>query len=200
MLGVVTDQEGGYVKAAVIKMFKEQDEDSELQAVTYAMTDENGRFAVQNLDPDEKYVIEVYLENPMAVTKNELTADIQEMDEHDDFSESEANDSNAEAFDDKAEAEDYKGSRNVKVKINYEAKAVAKSEFAPITIDGAEADDLNGHEEISRGNDFPEDIQTDGFIISNLNQNQTGRQFTRSAKSNQELETRLYSVKACTWM
>lgn len=76
MLGVITDEEGRYVKAAILKMYQEKDtfEDSEIQTITYALTDEQGKFVVQNLDPDEKYVIEIYVEDQMVGIKNEAAA------------------------------------------------------------------------------------------------------------------------------
>ena len=76
MLGVITDEEGKYVKAAILKMYQEKDtfEDSAIQTITYALTDEQGKFVVQNLDPDEKYVIEIYVEDQMVGTKNEAAA------------------------------------------------------------------------------------------------------------------------------
>lgn len=64
MHGVVTDDKGAYVKAAIVKLIKIQDsnEESEPEAVTYAETDEEGRFLFQELNSDEKYFIEIYVE------------------------------------------------------------------------------------------------------------------------------------------
>lgn len=64
MQGVVTDDKGAYVKAAIVKLIKirESDEESEPEAVTYAETDEEGRFVFQELNSDEKYFIEIYVD------------------------------------------------------------------------------------------------------------------------------------------
>lgn len=66
MQGIVTDENGAYVKAAIVKLFKEGDLTGEAgtEAVTYAVTDERGRFVIQELNPDEKYMIEIHLESP----------------------------------------------------------------------------------------------------------------------------------------
>ena len=65
MQGIVTDVEGRYVKAAIVKLYKAQDSsmDSEIEQITYALTDDEGNFMIQDMDPDEKYIIEVHLEN-----------------------------------------------------------------------------------------------------------------------------------------
>ena len=64
MQGVVTDDKGAYVKAAIVKLIKIRDsnEESEPEAVTYAETDEEGRFLFQELNSDEKYFIEIYVD------------------------------------------------------------------------------------------------------------------------------------------
>jgi len=61
MQGVVTDDKGAYVKAAIVKLIKVRDsnEESEPEAVTYAETDEEGRFVFRELNSDEKYFIEI---------------------------------------------------------------------------------------------------------------------------------------------
>jgi len=66
MQGIVTDENGAYVKAAIVKLFKEGDLTGEAgaEAVTYAVTDERGRFVIQELNPDEKYMIEIHVESP----------------------------------------------------------------------------------------------------------------------------------------
>lgn len=66
MQGIVTDENGAYVKAAIVKLFKEGDLAGETgaEAVTYAVTDERGRFVIQELNPDEKYMIEIHVESP----------------------------------------------------------------------------------------------------------------------------------------
>ncbi|HYE67222.1 MAG TPA: hypothetical protein VEA58_01345 [Anaerovoracaceae bacterium] len=64
MQGVVTDDKGAYVKAAIVKLIKIRDsnEESEPEAVTYAETDEEGRFLFQEINSDEKYFIEIYVD------------------------------------------------------------------------------------------------------------------------------------------
>lgn len=64
MQGVVTDDKGAYVKAAIVKLIKIRDsnEEPELEAVTYAETDEEGRFLFEELNSDEKYFIEIYVD------------------------------------------------------------------------------------------------------------------------------------------
>ena len=68
MQGIVIDEESNYVKAAIVKIFKMQDlsddeTEAEAEAVTYALTDENGRFVIQDLDPDANYMIEIHVED-----------------------------------------------------------------------------------------------------------------------------------------
>ncbi len=66
MQGIVTDEKGAYVKAVIVKLYREKapTEETETEAVTYAETDEKGRFIIQDLNPDEKYMIEIYTEIP----------------------------------------------------------------------------------------------------------------------------------------
>lgn len=68
MQGVINDEKGSYVNAAIIRLIKFQDhtdredQTDEAEAVTYAETDEKGRFVIQDLNPEEKYIIEILLE------------------------------------------------------------------------------------------------------------------------------------------
>lgn len=89
MKGVVTDENGEYVKAAVIKLFKIQDlsdeqdsdDDSETEAVTYAETDEEGRFVIRDLNPNEKYFIEIHVALPEKSGGKEAPDPIDEADD-----------------------------------------------------------------------------------------------------------------------
>jgi hypothetical protein len=67
MQGILTDDNGAYVKAAIIKMIKitgsitESEEDAEDKMSTYAETDEQGRFTILGIDPDEEYAVEIHI-------------------------------------------------------------------------------------------------------------------------------------------
>ena len=71
MRGIVTDEKGAYVKAAIVTLFKEAESagETEEEAVTYDETDEKGRFLIQDLNPDDKYIIEVYVRRPEPAEK-----------------------------------------------------------------------------------------------------------------------------------
>ena len=73
MQGVVTDDKGAYVKAAIVKLIKilDSNEESEPEAVTYAETDEEGRFIFQELNSDEKYIIEIYVDRSESSDKKD---------------------------------------------------------------------------------------------------------------------------------
>ncbi len=73
MQGIVVDEEGGTVKAAIVKLYKTQESscDTEMETITYTSTDENGNFVIQDLDPDEKYVIEIHVEDLTAKKKED---------------------------------------------------------------------------------------------------------------------------------
>ncbi|MEL7658422.1 MAG: hypothetical protein AAGU75_21230, partial [Bacillota bacterium] len=75
MQGVVIDEERKYVKAAVVKVFRMQDlsddSDTEVKAITYTWTDQNGRFVIRDLDPDEDYTIEIHVENTVENLREE---------------------------------------------------------------------------------------------------------------------------------
>lgn len=68
MEGFVTDEKGACVKGAIVKLYKKtqdadrQDPADEAKAITYAETDEEGRFLVRGLDPGEKYIIEIHVD------------------------------------------------------------------------------------------------------------------------------------------
>ncbi|MDD4565546.1 MAG: carboxypeptidase-like regulatory domain-containing protein [Eubacteriales bacterium] len=62
MQGVVIDEKGGAVEAVIIRIIKAQEsEEVNAEAVTYTKTDENGRFFIRNLEPEEEYIIEIHL-------------------------------------------------------------------------------------------------------------------------------------------
>lgn len=66
MQGIVTEENGDYVKAAIAAVFRETEASGETEeaAVTYIETDEKGRFLIQDLNPDDKYRIEIYVKKP----------------------------------------------------------------------------------------------------------------------------------------
>jgi hypothetical protein len=66
MQGFVKDDKGAYVKSAIVRLLKISDAvgESKEEAVTYAETDEEGRFVIGELDPEERYIIEVHIEIP----------------------------------------------------------------------------------------------------------------------------------------
>lgn len=80
MHGVLTEEEKAYVKAAIVKFIKvkaltdEQEVgeeaalETETETVTYAKTDDEGNFVIQDLDPNERYRIEIYVK-PKEVEK-----------------------------------------------------------------------------------------------------------------------------------
>lgn len=71
MQGIVKDDKGAYVKSAIVRLLKISDTvgESEEEAVTYAETDEGGRFVIGDLGPDERYIIEVHIEIPEPAVK-----------------------------------------------------------------------------------------------------------------------------------
>lgn len=71
MQGIVTDEKGAYVKAAIVALFRETETSGETEegAVTYDETDEKGRFLIQELNPDDKYIIEVFVPRPEPAIK-----------------------------------------------------------------------------------------------------------------------------------
>ena len=64
MQGIVTDEKGTKVKAAIVVLLKvkESEDVSEAETATYIETDEEGRFMIQDLNPDDKYFIEIHVE------------------------------------------------------------------------------------------------------------------------------------------
>lgn len=66
MQGFVKDEKGAYVKSAIVRLLKINDTagESKEEAVTYAETDEEGRFVIGELNPEERYIIEVHIEIP----------------------------------------------------------------------------------------------------------------------------------------
>jgi hypothetical protein len=66
MQGIVKDDKGAYVKSAIVRLLKIRDEvgESDEEAVTYAETDEDGKFVISDLGPDERYIIEIHIEIP----------------------------------------------------------------------------------------------------------------------------------------
>lgn len=66
MQGIVKDDKGAYVKSAIVRLLKISDAvgESNEEAVTYAETDEEGRFVIGDLNPEDRYIIEVHIEIP----------------------------------------------------------------------------------------------------------------------------------------
>jgi hypothetical protein len=66
MQGIVKDDKGAYVKSAIVRLLKISDTAGESgeEAVTYAETDEDGKFVISDLGPDERYIIEIHIEIP----------------------------------------------------------------------------------------------------------------------------------------
>ena len=64
MQGVVTDEKGTKVKAAIVVLLKvkEPEDVTEAETATYIETDEEGRFIIQDINPDDKYFIEIHVE------------------------------------------------------------------------------------------------------------------------------------------
>lgn len=71
MQGIVKDDKGAYVKSAIVRLLKISDAvgESGEEAVTYAETDEDGKFVIGDLGPDERYIIEVHIEIPEPALK-----------------------------------------------------------------------------------------------------------------------------------
>ena len=67
MQGILRDDNGAYVEAAIIKMIKisgsdiESEEDAEDKVITYTETDEQGRFTILGIDPDAEYEVEIHI-------------------------------------------------------------------------------------------------------------------------------------------
>ncbi len=80
MQGIVKDDKGAYVKSAIVRLLKISDAvgESEEEAVTYAETDEDGKFVIGDLGPDERYIIEVHIEIPEPVVKKDEPVEIDE--------------------------------------------------------------------------------------------------------------------------
>lgn len=72
MQGIVKDDNGAYVKSAIVRLLKISDTigESDEEAVTYAETDEDGKFVISDLGPDERYIIEVHIEIPETAVGN----------------------------------------------------------------------------------------------------------------------------------
>ena len=69
MQGHITDEKGEYVKAAIVRLYKKcgdaegQESNGETSVITYAETDEEGRFLIRDLDPEEIYFIEIHIDH-----------------------------------------------------------------------------------------------------------------------------------------
>jgi|GEM_PF-2187270 len=74
MQGVVTDSRGAYVRAAIVRLLKAGDAEAGDVSVTYAETDEEGRFVIRDLDPNEKYIVEIDVKLPEQVLMNKEEA------------------------------------------------------------------------------------------------------------------------------
>lgn len=62
--GVVKNHKNEVVKDAVVKLFKEKCKDPyELEPITHTFTDEWGHFLFGPLEPNQKYVIKVWIEH-----------------------------------------------------------------------------------------------------------------------------------------
>jgi hypothetical protein len=72
MQGHITDEKGEYVKSAIVRLYKKcgdvegQDPIDETDVITYAETDEEGRFLIRDLDPEEIYFIEIHIDRALA--------------------------------------------------------------------------------------------------------------------------------------
>jgi len=77
MRGVIIDEKGGTIEAAIVKIIKAQksEERNEEEEVTYGRADESGRFIIRDLDPEEEYIIEIHIEKQDSV---EAVGDIAE--------------------------------------------------------------------------------------------------------------------------
>jgi hypothetical protein len=66
MQGIVAHENGAYVKAAIVKLYrvKNAGDEPDAEFVTYAETDKDGNFIIQDLNPDEKYIIEIHAKYP----------------------------------------------------------------------------------------------------------------------------------------
>lgn len=82
MQGIVIDEKSGTIEAAIVKIIKTQksEEGNDEEAVTYARTDENGRFFIKEMDPEEEYIIEIHLEEAESKAKTNNSADEQKED------------------------------------------------------------------------------------------------------------------------
>lgn len=82
MQGIVIDEKSGTIEAAIVKIIKTQksEEGNDEEAVTYARTDENGRFFIKEMDPEEEYIIEIHLEEAESKAKTYNSADEQKED------------------------------------------------------------------------------------------------------------------------
>jgi len=76
MQGVVIDEKGGTIEAAIVKIIKAQKSEKGIadETVTYTRTDENGRFLISDLDTNEEYIIEIHLEKPESEVKSSDSA------------------------------------------------------------------------------------------------------------------------------
>jgi hypothetical protein len=77
MQGHITDEKGEYVKAAIFRLYKKcgnvegQEPIDETGVITYAETDEEGRFLIRDLDPEEIYYIEIHIDHSSAESAEE---------------------------------------------------------------------------------------------------------------------------------
>lgn len=70
----MTDEKGAYVKAAIVRLLKAKDDGAGSVTVTYAETDEEGRFVIQELAQNEKYIVEIRMA-PESEVKEAATAE-----------------------------------------------------------------------------------------------------------------------------
>ena len=181
MQGIVIDEESKYVKAAIVKMFKLQDlsdgSDTEAEAVTYALTDENGRFVIRDLDSDENYTIEIHVEGIPAKI-SEAATETENMDGEDDLIEEE----NMDGEDDLIEEEDMD-----------EEDDFMEPDNTDEAIDLIEAD--NAGEAVN----FFQTNSTGETIFFTQNKELAGMFFTSDLRPETELIEKLYTISNCTW-
>lgn len=79
MQGVILNEKGEFVKAAIvnIKKARESEGGNEQDIYTYTRSDESGKFFIQDLDPAEEYIIEIHLEDSNSDTETGYPAEVQ---------------------------------------------------------------------------------------------------------------------------
>ena len=159
MQGVLINEKGGYVKAALVKVFKIKDlpEDSEdkEEEVTYTLTDESGRFVIRELDPEGNYTFEILT----ARTDQESVYSFDT-----DFNQTDENDSNP---DENSNPDESSG-----------------------------RDENSGPDQITS---FANAQYSAEAVLPFLNQDLTGISYCSGLKADEDLKSKLYSIKNYTW-